>query len=132
MGCMYPAAVAAGVTLLGGLALKAATSGGIRLEGALLAALAVGTACGLVNGLVITLGRVPPFIVTLGMMTAARGLTVYATNGNSVSGLPSRLSVLGEGAPLVVIALAVVLLGAATAAVTVSSSVTVNRAVVDP
>jgi len=95
-----------------GLALQRATSGGIRLEGALLAALAVGGACGLLNGLVITLGRVPPFVMTLGMLTAARGLTVYATNGNSVSGLPDRLSALGEGTPLVLIAFAVVLLGA--------------------
>ena len=87
-------------------------AGGIRLEGAILAALAVGSACGLLNGLVITLGRVPPFVVTLGMLTAARGLTVYATNGNSVSGLPPRLGILGEGAPLVAIAAATVVLGA--------------------
>jgi ribose/xylose/arabinose/galactoside ABC-type transport system permease subunit len=100
------------VTIAAALGLQRATTGGIRLEGALVAALAVGGACGLLNGLVITLGRVPPFIVTLGMLTAARGLTVYATNGNSVSGLPPRLGGLGEGVPLVAIALAVVLLGA--------------------
>lgn len=109
---LRPAAVAVAVTLLGGLALQRATAGGIRLEGALLAALAVGGACGLLNGLVVTLGRVPPFIMTLGMLTAARGLTVFATSGSSVSGLPDRLSALGEGAPLVLIAFAVVLLGA--------------------
>src|SRR5207245_2708670 len=109
---LRPAAGATVVTLLGGLALQRATAGGTRLEGALLAALAVGGVCGLLNGLVVTLGRVPPFIMTLGMLTAARGLTVYATNGNSVSGLPDRLSALGEGTPLVLIAFAVVLLGA--------------------
>jgi ribose/xylose/arabinose/galactoside ABC-type transport system permease subunit len=98
--------------LLGGLVVLNATAGGIRLEGALLAALAVGGACGLLNGLVITLGRVPPFVVTLGMLTAARGLTVYATDGNSVSGLPPRLGILGGGAPLVAIALGAVFLGA--------------------
>ncbi len=45
------------------------------------------------------------------MLTAARGLTVYATDGNSVSGLPPRLSTLGEGVPLLCIALMVGLLG---------------------
>jgi ribose/xylose/arabinose/galactoside ABC-type transport system permease subunit len=109
---LLPAATLLAVTLIGALALRRITAGGIRLEGALLAALAVGGACGLLNGVIITLGRVPPFVVTLGMLTAARGLTVYATNGNSVSGLPPRLGVLGEGVPLVAIAMAVVLLGA--------------------
>lgn len=81
---------------------------GVRLEGALLAAAGVGIACGLANGLVVSLGRVPSFVVTLGMLTAARGLTVYATDGNSVSGLPPRLGALGQGWAVVLIALAVV------------------------
>jgi ribose/xylose/arabinose/galactoside ABC-type transport system permease subunit len=109
---LLPAVVGLGATLAIAWVLQRGMAGGIRLEGAILAALAVGSACGLLNGLVITLGRVPPFVVTLGMLTAARGLTVYATNGNSVSGLPPRLGVLGEGVPLVVIAAATVLLGA--------------------
>jgi ribose transport system permease protein len=37
-------------------------------------ALAVGSACGLVNGLLIAYGRVVPFIATLAMMASARGL----------------------------------------------------------
>lgn len=90
----------------------AGTTGGVRLEGAVLAALLVGSACGLLNGLLVTLGRVPPFVVTLGMYTAARGLTVFATSGNSVSGLPPRLAALGSGLPLILVALAVVALGA--------------------
>jgi ribose/xylose/arabinose/galactoside ABC-type transport system permease subunit len=109
---LLPSATGVGLAVLAAFALRRATAGGIRLEGAVLAALAVGGACGLLNGLVTTLGRVPPFIVTLGMLTAARGLAVYATNGNSVSGLPPRLGALGEGVPLVAVALAVVLLGA--------------------
>lgn len=95
-----------------GLLIRKATAGGIQLEGALLAALAVGGACGLLNGLVITVGRVPPFVMTLGMLTAARGLAVYATDGNSVSGLPPRLWTLGEGGALIGIAFAVVVIGA--------------------
>lgn len=37
----------------------------------------VGGACGLVNGLVITRLRVPPFVATLGMLSIARGLAVW-------------------------------------------------------
>ena len=37
-------------------------------------ALAVGTGCGLVNGLLVAYGRVVPFIATLAMFAAARGL----------------------------------------------------------
>ncbi len=86
-------------------------AGGTRLEGALLAAILVGVSCGLINGFITAWGRVPPFVVTLGMFTAARGLTVYATDGNSVGDLPPRLGTLGEGWPLVAIALAVVAVG---------------------
>ncbi|MCC2668608.1 MAG: ribose transporter permease, partial [Armatimonadetes bacterium] len=77
----------------------------------LLAALGMGFTCGLINGLVVSIGRVPPFVVTLGMYTAARGLTVYATDGNSVSGLPPTLGALGQGWPLVAISLVVVIGG---------------------
>ncbi len=99
-------------TALGGFLILQLTRGGIRLEGAILAALAVGLGCGLINGAVVSFGKVPSFVVTLGMLTAARGLTVYATDGNSVSGLPARLGSLGQGAPLVLIALVVVVLAA--------------------
>jgi ribose transport system permease protein len=37
-------------------------------------ALAVGAACGLVNGLLIAYGKIVPFIATLAMLAAARGL----------------------------------------------------------
>jgi len=96
------------VTAVGGVLIQRFTAGGVRLEGALLAALAVGVGCGLINGSLVSLGKVPSFVVTLGMFTAARGLTVFATDGNSVSGLPPRLGLLGQGWPLVGIALAVV------------------------
>lgn len=106
------AAAGAVAWLAASLLLGFAARGGLHLEGAVALALAVGVGCGLLNGLVVTLGRVPPFVVTLGAMTALRGLTVWATDGNSVSDLPRRLGWLGQGAPLVGVALGVVLLGA--------------------
>ena len=100
------------VTIIGGLIVMRVTAGGIRLEGALLLALAVGVSCGLLNGLTVSFGKVPSFVVTLGMLTAARGLTLYVTDGTSISGLPQRLGALGEGIPLVSTAFIVVIVGA--------------------
>ncbi len=53
---------------------------------ALLAALAAGTACGLLNGVLISVGRLPAFIATLGMMSVARGAALVYTEGRPVSG----------------------------------------------
>ena len=46
----------------------------------------VGIACGLVNGALISWGGLPPFIVTLGMMSIARGAALLFTEGRPVSG----------------------------------------------
>jgi len=56
-----------------------------------------GAACGALNGVVITLGRVAPFIATLGMMTAARGLALLISEGKPVSNLSAGFTVLGSG-----------------------------------
>jgi inositol transport system permease protein len=56
-----------------------------------------GMAAGAVNGLVVTRGRVAPFIVTLGMMTAARGLALLWSGGRPVSNLSPEFARLGSG-----------------------------------
>lgn len=56
-----------------------------------------GAACGALNGVVITRGRVAPFIATLGMMTAARGLALLISEGKPVSNLSGGFTVLGSG-----------------------------------
>lgn len=53
---------------------------------AVLAALGVGAFCGQVNGWLVDRGRLPPFIVTLGMMSMARGAALVITEGRPVSG----------------------------------------------
>ena len=52
-------------------------------------ALSVGLTCGLVNGLVITIGRIEPFIATLGSMVILRSLFTYLANGGSLSISPA-------------------------------------------
>jgi ribose/xylose/arabinose/galactoside ABC-type transport system permease subunit len=59
--------------------------------------IAAGAACGAVNGLVVTAGRVAPFIATLGMMTAARGLALLASGGRPVSNLSPAFLQIGGG-----------------------------------
>lgn len=51
---------------------------------AVVAMLLAGGLCGLANGLIITLGRIPPFIVTLGTMQVFRGLALQLTNGQPI------------------------------------------------
>lgn len=47
--------------------------------------------CGLVNGLIITLGRIPPFIVTLGTMGIFRGVALEVTSGKPIFDITSRV-----------------------------------------
>lgn len=55
------------------------------LAAAMAFALGLGALCGLANGLVTTLGRIEPFIVTLGTMGIFRALTIYLAEGGSIA-----------------------------------------------
>jgi inositol transport system permease protein len=67
------------------------------------AGLATGALAGFVNGQLIALTGIPPFIATLGMMVSARGLARYYTRGQPVSMLSEEYTRIGEGALPVVI-----------------------------
>lgn len=58
----------------------------------------IGGLFGLLNGILITRFKIPPFIATLGVMMEARGLALYITNAAPVSGMPESFSQLGNGA----------------------------------
>ncbi|HEY8380971.1 MAG TPA: ABC transporter permease [Microvirga sp.] len=51
----------------------------------MLVALGVGAACGLANGLVVTFGRIEPFIVTLGTMGIFRALVIFLAAGGTIT-----------------------------------------------
>ncbi|MFI8993413.1 ABC transporter permease [Streptomyces sp. NPDC053542] len=53
------------------------------LGGILLCALCVGLGCGLVNGLLVSLGGMVPFIATLAMLASARGLALQISDGRT-------------------------------------------------
>jgi len=83
------------------LAISGAVCAGVMQNGnvffAILAGLAVGSALGIFNGLVITKLRIPAFIATLAMMAIARGGTLVYTGGRPITGLPSSFAFLGRG-----------------------------------
>lgn len=62
-----------------------------------LAGLAAGTLCGFINGLIVAKTGIPPFIATLGMLTAARGAAMLHTDGKPVSISDPQIIWLGAG-----------------------------------
>ncbi len=85
--------IAAGIDLsvgsivaFSGVVLADSLHRGVPLLPALLVGLGVGLLCGLANGVLISWGKLPPFIATLGMMSIARGAALLYTQGRPVSG----------------------------------------------
>jgi ribose/xylose/arabinose/galactoside ABC-type transport system permease subunit len=56
-----------------------------------------GLACGIVNGILIAKRRLAPFIVTLGMMTVARGLALVYSQGRPEINLSTAYDAIGDG-----------------------------------
>ncbi|MFO8063177.1 MAG: ABC transporter permease [Spirochaetota bacterium] len=73
---------------------------GVPVPLAMLTGFGLGAFVGLVNGLLVTEGKIPPFITTLGMMTLARGLALSYTGGRPVTGLPQPFLNIGTTAIL--------------------------------
>jgi ribose transport system permease protein len=64
------------------------------------AGLSMGVAIGVINGIVVTMLRVPSFIATLGMLVIARGAARGITGGRTVFGLPEGFFEFMNGKPL--------------------------------
>jgi ribose transport system permease protein len=84
------------IALSGTVAVMAAIAG-IPIWLSMIIGLLVGVACGLLNGLMITKMKLPPFIATLGMMMVARGVALTITNANAWPA-PETFGALGNGA----------------------------------
>jgi len=57
----------------------------MNIVAAAVLAVVIGAACGLANGLIITVGRIEPFIATLGTMGIYRGLTTWLSQGGAIT-----------------------------------------------
>ena len=80
-----------------GVVLASALQAGWSIPIAILIGLATGGLCGTVNGLLITFGKLPPFISTLGMMSVARGAALVYTQGRPISGFGPQFRTLATG-----------------------------------
>jgi ribose transport system permease protein len=85
------------ILALAGAIAAGSVKAGMGLEMTIILALAIGLGCGLVNGVLVTMGRITPFVVTLGMMSIARGLTLIYTKGYPISGFEGPFRFIGGG-----------------------------------
>jgi len=85
------------MALAGALAAGFAVRNGLGTPVAISLALLVGVLVGLVNGLLIVKGDMPPFVATLAMLAVARGLTLVYTEGRPIAGLDEQFIWLGTG-----------------------------------
>lgn len=88
------------VVALSGMAIGYALNAGYSTTVSIMACLATGVVCGLISGLLIAIFKVPPFIATLGMMSAARGLALMVEGGRSISGFDANFLYISDGSLL--------------------------------
>lgn len=70
---------------------------GMPIWVSILITVVVGVGIGLLNGTLIVKTKVPPFIITLGMLGLARGAALVITKGTSISGFPTDYFPIGQG-----------------------------------
>lgn len=84
------------------LALSGALTAGMMVSGfgtwaAVLIGLISGFVMGMFNGILVTKGKIAPFIATLATMTIYRGLTLVYTEGRPITGLNEDFGMIGRG-----------------------------------
>jgi ribose transport system permease protein len=99
------------VLAFAGVVMASALHAGAPVPLALAVALGTGLFCGLLNGALITVGRLPPFIATLGMMSVARGTALMFTEGRPVSGFAGGFRSLATGEVLGIPVSVVIMVG---------------------
>ncbi len=89
------------VMALGGVVItKLATLGGMPVPLAILSGIGVTTLFGTLNGALVAVVRLPPFIVTLGTLNIAFALTQLYSGAQTVTDIPPALEALGRTFPL--------------------------------
>ena len=80
-------------------------------------AVVVGGLCGLLNGVLIAVVRIPPILATLGTMKLFEGISFVVTKGSPITSFPKSFLFIGSGSllhvpmPMVIFALAAVCVG---------------------
>jgi len=73
---------------------------GVPIVPAILGGLAAGAVIGVFNGVLVAYGKLPPFIVTLGMLGIARGAVLVLTDASTVQPLPESFGNIANGSLL--------------------------------
>ena len=95
---------------LSGVSAALLMKAGVPWPIALVGCVAVGAICGGLSGLLVTKGRLQPFIATLATMNVYRGAALIITGGYTVYGLPTNFRFIGGGVILGYIPMPVVFL----------------------
>lgn len=85
------------IVAFAGVVMASLLERGVPTPIAVLGGLTAGSICGLVNGALISWGKLPPFIATLGMMSVARGGALLYTDGRPISGFDGSFRWLATG-----------------------------------
>jgi ribose/xylose/arabinose/galactoside ABC-type transport system permease subunit len=85
------------MSLTGVIAVMALNELGVPLVVGFLLGILVGVLAGTINGLLITRGRMPPFIATFGMLAMAQGLALVITEGASQTAPKGFYRFIGNG-----------------------------------
>jgi inositol transport system permease protein len=89
--------IVAAAVYKGGLSLQAGQTPAVGVWAPILVACVVGLAAGFIQGLCITRLKVPPFVVTLGGLSAFRGLTLIIGKGGPISAFDEKFDWWGQG-----------------------------------
>lgn len=82
---------------LGGVVASMADLAGMPLAVSMLLATLVGLAAGLVNGVLVSYGRMLPFVATLGMLNVIRAAALIVTNGSALYGMSDAFLKVSSG-----------------------------------
>ncbi|WP_411880816.1 ABC transporter permease [Polaromonas sp. YR568] len=85
------------ILALAGVVAAMLVKAGVPVPLGMLGGILVGGLCGLINGLCVTVLKLPPFIATLGMMLVARGVALQITDARAIGGLGDSFGELGNG-----------------------------------
>ena len=92
-----PAMAKTGFTHVAGVSDILAMDSTLPLIVPVMAAMGTGALVGLINGFFIAKGGVPPFIVTMGMMTIVRGVALIVSGGGQLPYLTDSFKAIGKG-----------------------------------
>lgn len=90
---LSPGSIVSLVSVVSAMASRA----GLPVWLCVLVGIGAGALCGLINGALIATAKIPPFIVTMGMMTVAAGIALLISDGRPINGLQSSFTVIGAG-----------------------------------